>query len=577
MDNCFLSVEFCTVGACSLLHATNQQPLATRNLVNKTCSSNIMRNLPPRFFVSLLLATTIVLTAEGLSSVPTLPNKPVSPQSIVILGGAGRIGTAIATHLLYCEPQCQVVLVGRKKEGGEDAIQEIIQDVNKLIMADGTTTTRIEEAATTSRIITKDQIVYKQINSVWDETEESLQHVIDQYDDIVIHAAGPYLNQQPTPLKLAIQSSKCQVYVDISDPIPYLEQSLAFNDDNNDLASTTPTTALIAAGAFPGMSNVLAMEAANQCTTKATDDDDVDDATTNIQDVRFNYFTSGLGGSGVVNLYITNLGFGEDMIQYDTGTLQQFDNLSGKLLGQVNFFVPEESIQDTTLYSDKVRNDNEVAKSRVGTQTIFTWPFPEAATVPKKLGIEGNSYAGMGTAPHIWNIMLGILVDVIPRNWWRNPKFSKFMADFSQPLVLATDKFFLQQSGNMGETHAMRIDVTTKTKKDNGVVEEGGYSIVQAHDSFRRCVGQSCAEFALDCWYYPDKMNGGVSVKLPEQRYGNDEDARQRIIQRLTTTPGTCCYTGPVKLSSSSGSENQIPPPTDWKTVMEQARKELRS
>jgi len=30
-----------------------------------------------------------------------------------------------------------------------------------------------------------------------------------------------------------------------------------------------------------------------------------------VQDLTFNYFTAGLGGSGDVNLYITNVGFGE--------------------------------------------------------------------------------------------------------------------------------------------------------------------------------------------------------------------------------------------------------------------------
>jgi hypothetical protein len=34
-----------------------------------------------------------------------------------------------------------------------------------------------------------------------------------------------------------------------------------------------------------------------------------------IEDVGFNYFTAGLGGSGDVNLYITNLGFGDEMPQ----------------------------------------------------------------------------------------------------------------------------------------------------------------------------------------------------------------------------------------------------------------------
>lgn len=56
------------------------------------------------------------------------------------------------------------------------------------------------------------------------------------------------------------------------------------------------------------------------------------------------------------------------------------------------------------------------------------------------------------------------------------------LAKFSKPLVAVTDLF-------VGETHAMRIDVTGE---DGRTV-----SVVQAHESFRRVVGQSCAEFTL--------------------------------------------------------------------------------
>lgn len=49
--------------------------------------------------------------------------------------------------------------------------------------------------------------------------------------------------------------------------------------------------------------------------------------------------------------------------------------------------------------------------------------------------------------------MLGLMVELIPRPWWRNRAFSNGLAQFSRPLVALTDKF-------VGETHAMRIDVT---------------------------------------------------------------------------------------------------------------------
>lgn len=116
--------------------------------------------------------------------------------------------------------------------------------------------------------------------------------------------------------------------------------------------------------------------------------------------------------------------------------------------------------------------------------------------------------------------MLGILVSIVPRKLWRIEKFSKFMADFSQPLVRATDTLLRKTSADgVGETHAMRVDV---------IGEDGSCaSTVQAHESFRWCVGQSCAEFALHLIDNP-----AAGVYLTEQRYRDDTD-RCRIMHIL--------------------------------------------
>ncbi len=419
----------------------------------------------------------------------------------VILGGTGRIGSAVASHLLQRDPSSHVVLVSRRFNN-EAAVAEVLGD----------------SQADPSRVSTA------YLPTIWESTPE-FQTLVDQAD-CLIHTAGPYLDRTPIPLQMALRSSKCRAYVDVSDPLPYLETSLLKLHD----AQQSNLTALVAAGAFPGLSNVLAQEAAQASDRR-------------VQDVRFQYFTAGLGGSGPVNLYITNLGFGEPMVQYDQGSLRFFTALSGRLLGKVDFFLPH--LQDA---------GNLRAKERVGTQTVFAWPFPEAATVATNLKARGNSYAAMGTAPDLWNVMLGVLVSVVPRTWWKNNRFSKFMADFSQPMVWATDKL-LEQTG-VGETHAMRVDVTfvsTPREKQTGV------SIIQAHDSFRRCVGQSCAEFALDILTHPRP-----GVYVPEQFYEEPKD-RSRVIEKLTTTPGTFCYTGPVAMTIAPD------PPESWSRAMAKA------
>ena len=98
------------------------------------------------------------------------------------------------------------------------------------------------------------------------------------------------------------------------------------------------------------------------------------------------------------------IGFGEPMVQYDAGKLRWFLELSGSLLGKVDFFLPSSASSASTGSSSSsavVEKGNKRAKERIGTQTVFAWPFPEAATVAKHLNIRGNSYAAMGTVSKI--------------------------------------------------------------------------------------------------------------------------------------------------------------------------------
>ena len=436
-------------------------------------------------------------------------------DTFVILGGTGRIGTAVASHLLLRAPQSQIVLVGRDVERGSRAVAEVLS----------------ENQSTSDNNVSFQRADWR--------NDDELRAVVAGCT-CLIHTAGPFLDEKPSPLKAAIDSG-CQAYVDVSDPLDYLELSLDMNDD----AKESGLSALLAAGAFPGMSNVLAMEAASLCREISSDG-------SSIQDTRFNYFTAGLGGSGDVNLYITNLGFGEAMPQYEEGKLRFFEALSGLLLGKVSFFFSEDECNQSD-----IGFGNEEAKTRIGKQTVFAWPFPEAATVPAELGASGESSAAMGTAPGVWTDMLGLLVAIVPRQLWKSKRFSQFLADFSQPLVKATDSILkITSPDNVGETHAMRVDVTS--------TDGSAVSVVQAHESFRRCVGQSCAEFCLDLLKHPSP-----GVQLTEQRYRND-GSRERIIKQLTSTPGTFAYTGPVAVSSA-------PPPSEMDKALRKANEaELR-
>lgn len=406
----------------------------------------------------------------------------------------------MANHILNHQPRSEIVLVGRNAVKARKAVERI-----RVVHSMGKVGCEI-------------------VDSVWNPDCPKLQRLINN-TDCVIHTAGPYADCRRVPLQLSLASPTCRAYVDVSDPLPFGEKSLLLGQEQK-----PNLTGLVSAGAFPGMSNVLAVEAIQSLqsgkygnTEKA------------VQDLRFQYFTAGLGGSGPVNLYITNLGFGEPVARFCNGELRFCVDISGLIMASVDFFLPSNALP-----ADK-QVANASVKRRVGTQSIFAWPFPEAATVPRVFQqsngrLWGESTVGMGTAPQMWTLMLEMLVRIVPRQLWRQHWFSKALANFSEPLVAFTDLWlrWMDKDSGLGETHAMRIDITGR--------DGFGLAIIQAHDSFRQCVGQSCAEFAMDCLAHPS--NG---VFLPEQRYWNS-DARDRIVRRLTTIPGTFCYTGPVEV-----------------------------
>lgn len=280
---------------------------------------------------------------------------------VLIVGGTGRVGTAVASHLVE-RAAASVVLAGRDASRGKHAVAEVVSETNG-------------------------DVVFEQM-----DFRDGLVG-LSSYD-AVVHVAGPFYDPNPCVLRHCI-SAGVPVYVDVSDPLDYVAKAAAMST----AAEMAGTTALICAGAFPGMSNVLAIEGATLLPERP-------------RELNFSYFTAGLGGSGALNLEITNYGFGEQMGRIEEGNLVRRRELPGSQLGQVDFF-------------------------GIGSKKVWAWPFPEAATVGEHLGVH-TSIAGMTTAPDIWNDVIIALARLMPRSIWKT-KFSLGLAKFSEPLVKFTD------------------------------------------------------------------------------------------------------------------------------------------
>ncbi len=404
---------------------------------------------------------------------------------VLIIGGTGRIGSAVASHLLaIADEPIDIVLAGRDAARGAAAVAEVRGEV-------------------------EGSVCYEALD--WRDStalDASLAGA-----SAVVHTAGPYAGETPDVLAAAIRQ-QVPVYVDLSDPVDYLDAAAQLDG----AAREAGVLALCAAGAFPGLSNVLAMECAARLGGRP------------IRDVDFAYFTAGLGGSGEINLYITNEGFGDPVPVFRGGRYRpQLD--AGGGARTVPFFTRRRG----------------PSFSLIGERTVWNWPFPEGCTVARQLAISGDSSVGMGTSPELWNTIMGAMVAAVPRPLWKEPRFSRGLAAFSKPLVAITDRF-------VGETHAMRVDVTA---------EDGSRcTAVQSHRSFRRVVGQSCATFTAsllrsrgligaDREGRTSEALAPAGVFLPEARF-EPAGARAAVLDQLLSVEGTLDYDFEVELASDS-------------------------
>ncbi|OLP99090.1 hypothetical protein AK812_SmicGene18365 [Symbiodinium microadriaticum] len=181
-----------------------------------------------------------------------------------------------------------------------------------------------------------------------DQAKGALETLLaDQNPTALLHTAGPF-DAEPRVLEAALEH-KVPVYVDVADPMSYLDKAIAMDA----VAKQANTSAVVSAGAFPGFSNILAMECVAQLRGG--------DAACELRDMNFAYFTAGLGGSGAVNLLITNLGFGDPVPVFRGGAYAP-QRVAGAEPRRVEFFLDEA----------------DPAFEFVGERDVWSWPFPEA-------------------------------------------------------------------------------------------------------------------------------------------------------------------------------------------------------
>jgi len=185
------------------------------------------------------------------------------PERILVIGGQGRIGGCIARDLL-AHTEAQVTVTGRRQRGPLPPRSRFLP----LELADGAALRRAVAGS-----------------------------------DGVVHTAGPFHRCDGRVLQACIEAGV--PYVDVSDHRSFVQCASAYHER----ARQAGVTAILNAGAFPGISNAMACQG-----VAALDRPEA---------IRMHYLVAGSGGAGMTVMRTTFLGLQEPFWAWIGGQWQR--------------------------------------------------------------------------------------------------------------------------------------------------------------------------------------------------------------------------------------------------------------
>ena len=137
--------------------------------------------------------------------------------------------------------------------------------------------------------------------------------------DLVVHAAGPFQRQSSCAVLEAAIAARVP-YVDVCDDTEYAQRAKALHSR----AEAAGVRALVCAGMFPGVSNLMAAQIVR--TNAAADGGEA----LAPKRVAYSYFTAGSGGAGTTILATSILLCGEDVTAYKDGAAVVVPPVTGR-------------------------------------------------------------------------------------------------------------------------------------------------------------------------------------------------------------------------------------------------------
>ncbi|WP_041244896.1 saccharopine dehydrogenase NADP-binding domain-containing protein [Gloeobacter kilaueensis] len=279
-------------------------------------------------------------------------------EHVLILGGQGRIGSSVAADLV-AYTQAEVVITGRSEKTG---------------------------AAFARRL--GPRVRFQQLDL---QDRAALETAIAQ-SQLVIHCAGPFQFRDASVLERCIALGVN--YLDVSDNRAFTIGALALRQR----AQEAGVTAIVNSGIFPGLSNSMVRQAAEQLDQPET--------------IHLSYVVQGSGGAGVTVLRTTFLALQHPFKVWLDGRWQEVEPYSGR---------------ETVYFGQTPAH-------------VYWFDMPESYTLAQTFSVR-SVITKFGVEPDLYNHLTALAAERFPKNWFANPDVVEFLSQVSHAMTAVTDAF----------------------------------------------------------------------------------------------------------------------------------------
>jgi len=310
----------------------------------------------------------------------------------------------------------KVLVLGGRGHIGSGVTQDLLAHTD----ADITITGRVPNAASAQVNSSNSRVHFL---SLYLNDETSLRKAIAEHN-LVIHCAGPFRIRDARVLKLCIEQGVN--YLDVSDDRAFTKNALA----QSEAAQSAGVTAIINTGVFPGISNSMVRQGAEQMDS--------------VERIHLSYVVAGSGGAGVTVMRTTFLNLQHPFEAWIDGQWKQ-----------VKPYTERETVEFPAPF---------------GPRGVYWFDMPECYTLADTFSAK-TVVTKFGSTPDFYNHLTWLTAHAFPSALMQQRNFVETLSKISYGMTSVTDRF-------TGTGVAMRA--TIEGSKDGAPSK---YSSSFAHDN----------------------------------------------------------------------------------------------